>query len=286
MILVTGAAGKTGRAVIRALIARGESLRAFVRRPEQVPAVEALGAGDVMVGDLLDRASIVNALDGVRAIYLICPNMSPDEVSIAKDSIDAARSAGVERLVYHSVLHPQTEAMPHHWQKLRVEELLIESGLPFTILQPTAYNQNILAHWDTILRQGIYPVPYSVESQSSLVDLGDVAQVAAEVIASQRHIAATYELVGTHAISPREIAGILSLAIERSVEAKQVSLDDWQHNARAAGLGDYQVGTLVKMFRYYDRHDFIGNSNILRWLLGRPPASFTDFVNSIAEYEV
>ena len=63
-------------------------------------------------------------------------------------AIRAAQSAGVERFVYHSVLHPQVEIMAHHWQKMRVEEQLFESGLSFTILQPAAYMQNVLAGWD------------------------------------------------------------------------------------------------------------------------------------------
>ena len=59
---------------------------------------------------------------------------------------EAARRAGIRHLVYHSVLHPQVEAMPHHWQKMRVEEQLFAAGLPYTILQPAAYMQNVLAH--------------------------------------------------------------------------------------------------------------------------------------------
>ena len=66
----------------------------------------------------------------MTSVYHVCPNVSPDEIAIGRVSIAAARSAGVEHFVYHSVLHPQTEAMPHHWLKLRVEEALITSGLP------------------------------------------------------------------------------------------------------------------------------------------------------------
>ena len=143
MILIIGAAGKTGRAIIQALTKSGETVRALVHRSDQVSFIEALGVDDVLAGDLLDQSVMERAVRGVRAIYHIAPNVSPDEVSIGKTIIAAAQSADVERFVFHSVLHPQIEAMPHHWQKLRVEELLFESGLPFTILQPTAYMQNV-----------------------------------------------------------------------------------------------------------------------------------------------
>ena len=83
-------------------------------------------------------AIIGQAVQGVQAIYHICPNVSPDEIPIAEVLINAAQDAGVRRFVYHSVLKPQIESMPHHWKKLRVEEMLIESGMPYTILQTAA----------------------------------------------------------------------------------------------------------------------------------------------------
>ncbi len=145
MILVTGAAGKSGRSVISALAQRGAAVRAYVRREGQIAMVQAAGADTVVIGDLQDAHTLQQAVQCVRALYHICPNMHPDEVAIGRRVIDAALAAGVEHFVYHSVLHPQTATMPHHWNKLQVEEALFESRLPFTILQPTAYMQNLLA---------------------------------------------------------------------------------------------------------------------------------------------
>jgi len=278
MILVTGAAGKTGRAIIRALAKRGETVRAWVHRSDQVTSLEALGVEDVLVGDWLDQASMERAVQGVRAIYHFAPNVSPDEVTIGRNVIAAAQSADVERFVFHSVLHPQIEAMPHHWQKMRVEELLLESGLPITILQPAAYMQNVLASWNQIIENGRYVIPYSPETRLSLVDLDDVAQAAAIVLTEPGHIGATIELVGTRAMSQVEIAQMLADQLERPVEAEFISLDAWERVARASGLGDYQVLTLIKMFCYYESHGFSGNSNALGFLLGRQPTSFAEFV--------
>ncbi len=278
MILVTGAAGKTGRAIIQALAKSRETVRALVHRFDQVSSLEALGVDDVLVGDLRDQASIDRAAQGVRAIYHMAPNISPDEVSIGKTIIAAAQSADVEHFVFHSVLHPQIEAMPHHWQKSRVEELLLESGLSFTILQPTAYMQNVLAYWDQILENGIYPVPYSLETRLSLVDLEDVAQAAAIVLTEPGQIGAIIELVGTPAMSQIDTAEALSEQLGRPVVAEVVPLEAWERGARASGLGDYQVLTLIKMFCYYERYGFAGNSHALSCLLRRQPTSFADFV--------
>ena len=286
MILVTGAAGKTGRAVIRALAARGEVVRALVHRPQQASIAVDAGARDVVAGDMRDQAAMdraAGAASQVRAIYHICPNMSPNELSIAQVAVRAARAAGVEYFVYHSVLHPQTEAMPHHWQKLRTEELLFETGLPCTILQPAAYMQNILAYWDRIVQDGIYAVPYATEARLSMVDLEDVAKVAATVLTERGHAGATYELVGVDVLSPAGVAEVLAQLLGRPVRAQVVDLEVWEKGARASGLGDYQVKTLLQMFRYYERHGFWGNPHVLTWLLRRPPTTFARFAKREAE---
>jgi uncharacterized protein YbjT (DUF2867 family) len=278
MILVTGAAGKTGRAVLRALIARGETVRALVHRSEQARPLEVLGAREVLIGDMRDQATMDQAARGVRAIYHICPNISPNEVAIGQAAIAAGRSAGVEHFVFHSVLHPQTEAMPHHWQKLRVEEKLFESDLPYTVLQPSVYMQNVLARWEQILAQGIYPIPYAVETRLGMVDLDDVAAAATTILTQPGHAGATYELAGAEALTQVEVAAILSQQLGRPVRAEVISREAWKQGAQASGLGDYQVQTLAKMFDYYERYGFWGNPHVLSWLLGRPPTPFAAFV--------
>ncbi|MEZ4862903.1 MAG: NmrA family NAD(P)-binding protein [Caldilineaceae bacterium] len=280
MILLTGAAGKTGRAVSQALVEQGQSVRAFVHRPAQRQPLLELGVQEVFVGDLRDGNALRQAVAGVRAIYHICPNVHPDEVAIGRDLIAAARAAEVAHFVYHSVLHPQTETMPHHWNKLRVEELLLGSGLPFTILQPTVYMQNLLAGWQSIVEEGIYTIPYPVTCRLSLIDLADVGAAAAQVLTTPGHLYATYELAGTEPLAQSEVATILSTGLGRPVEAKTLALAEWERNARAAGMGDYAVDTLRKMFRYYARFGLAGNPSILRWLLGRAPRTLPEFVQS------
>jgi NAD(P)H dehydrogenase (quinone) len=282
VILVTGAAGKTGRAVIRALAAKGEAVRALVHRPEQAGLVQDLGAQQALVGDMRLQAPVDQAAQGCRAIYHVCPNMRRDELGIGQVAISAARSAQVEQFVYHSVLHPQTEAMPHHWRKLRVEEQLFESGLRYTILQPSVYMQNLLAHWDLIAQQGILPVPYAIETRLGMVDLQDVAAAAVRVLTERGHEGATYELVGTEALSQTEVATVLSHELGRPVRARAISLDEWEGLARRSGLDEYRIETLIKMFRYYERHDFWGSLRVLSWLLGHPPTTLAAFARRTA----
>jgi uncharacterized protein YbjT (DUF2867 family) len=278
MILVTGTAGKTGREVLQALHAKGEPLRALVHRPEQVDIVQSLGVQDAVVGDMASQADMARVFQGVRKVYHICPNVSPQEEAIGETVIAAATSAGVEHFVYHSVLHPQTKAMPHHWQKLRLEERLIACGLPFTILQPAVYMQNILAQRQAIGAQGVYPVPYPAKTRLSLVDLQDVAQAAARVLTEPGHEYATYQLAGTLGLSQDEVAACLSRRIGHPVAVEVIPLPEWEEQARARGLDDYQVAALIRMFRYYAQHGLPGNPRVLSWLLGRPPTTLESFL--------
>jgi len=282
MILVTGAGGKTGYAVVQALAARGASIRALVRRHEQVTALHQRGATEAVIGDMRSPDDIQRACAGADAVYHICPNMQPDEVTIAAIALAAARATDVGRFVYHSVLHPQTEEMPHHWHKLRVEEMLFKSGLDYTILQPAAYMQNVLASWSSIVNEGVYRAPYAVETRLGLVDLVDVAEAAALVLTQKGHNGATYELCGGAVLSQTQTAAILSACLGRPVHVEPMDRREWARRAQKTGLSNYAVATLRQMFVYYEQYGFWGNPQVLTWLLGRPPTRFETFVRRTA----
>jgi uncharacterized protein YbjT (DUF2867 family) len=281
MILITGAGGKTGKAVIKALVARGTAVRALARNPSHAARLKARGVDQIIVGDMNDPHALAQDMQGAEAIYHICPNVSPHEIAFGKVMIDAATRAKVRRFAFHSVLHPQIEAMPHHWNKMRVEELLFGSHLDFTILQPTAYMQNSIAEWDRMVGDGIFRVPYPVETRLSLVDLDDVAEVAAKVLTGDGHSGATYELVGTLPMSQVEIAETFGRVLRKNIRAVAEPVAAWSDRARDGGMDDYQRETLMQMFEAYARDGLRGNPNVLGWLLGRAPTSLAAFAGSV-----
>lgn len=270
MILVTGAGGKTGQAVLAALLTLGLPTRALLRRPKDVPASQTL------LGDMTQPGSMAEALQGVHALYFIAPNMYAHEAELATAWIAAAQAAGVRRFVYHSVLFPQLEAMPHHWQKLRAEEALIQSGLDFSILQPASYMQNTLAYLPAIRQYGEYRQPYATTARFSPVDLQDVAQVAARVLHEPDHSGLSYPLAGPEVLSSAEMAAQLADQLGQPVQASQQPLADWQ--AANQHLPAYARTTLSAMFAYYDAHGFAASSFVLESLLARPAGSFRAFL--------
>jgi uncharacterized protein YbjT (DUF2867 family) len=274
---VTGAAGKSGLAVTRALSALHVKVRAGVRRADQEAAVIGAGAGEAVVADVTARDELVRAMAGCRGVYLIFPNMHPEEGRLGRQAIEAAQEAGVARLVYHSVLHPLTTKMPPHLGKLAVEEALLESGLVWTVLQPAPYMQNLLGGWSEIL-EGRYRIPYPVASRMALVDLEDVAEVAARALTNAAHSFATYPLCGTSPLDQHEVAEVLGEEVGRAVQVLQTARADVENGLAAAGLDGYPRETLMAMFDYYADFGLDGNPNVLGWLLGRPPTSLAEFV--------
>ena len=278
MIFITGAAGKTGKAIIKALSIERVPVKALVRSLQQAEALRAFSNCEPILGDLRDPSGFSKSLDGIESVYYICPNVATDEVEIGRQLIKHAKQKGVKRFCYHSVLHPQIEAMPHHWQKMRMEELLFKSGIDFTIFQPCAYMQNILGGWESI-KQGKYSVPYNTEAQLSIVDLDDIAAAAALVLTQPGHENAIYELAGPQALSQLEVAHELSSALGITVEAIEQPRNEWHNNAETNRMDRYAIDTLMKMFEYYDKFGLVGNSNTLQHLLGCEPANFQQFLN-------
>ena len=281
MILVTGAGGKTGRAVISALVERGATVRGIVKSAAAAEKIRALGA-EASIGDMLNVEDVRRAATGARAIYHIAPNVNPDEIEFGKNAIAAAKAEGVERFVFHSLCHSQIEALPNHWWKLRVEEKIKESGLNFTILQPTPYMQNVLGQWHNIMERGAYEIPYQPTTKLGMVDLADLAEVAAKVLTTEKtYDWATYELAGPEVLTQHDVLETIRRVTGREIRLEIISREDWCNRARKGGMAERAVEVFYKMFGFMEEYGFWGNPGVLEWLLGRPARRFEEWFNGV-----
>ena len=277
MILVTAAGGRTGRSVVPALSGTGEPVRAF----DIAPAVTEL-AGDfgveAAVGDMRDSAQVRRAMDGVRVVVHIGPPLHPDEAAMGHVVVSEARRSGVEHFVQFSVTHPQLEPLLNHQAKLDVERHLLLSRMPFTILQPMHYMQNV--DIENAVSTGVLRQPYSIDARLAHVDLGDVATIAAQVVAKgEAHYYATYELCGSDYRSARELAEVITSVSGRTVRAEAVGQEaDPFVTLGLSEEDDFRADARRRLFGHYGRYGITGNSNVLTWLLGRRPTTFSEYV--------
>ena len=276
-ILVTGASGRTGRRIIERLVAQNQRVRAFVRRPEAARELMQAGVADCVLGDLEREEDLRRALADVGGVLHICPPMHPAEDKIAATMIGIAEAQGVERFVLYSVLHPLAD-VPHHRRKLEAEHALINSKLAYTILQPCRYMQHLNAIWAQVRDAGLHPMPFDSKARFSLVDLQDLAEATARVMAEPGHDYATYQLAGSVRLSMEDCAATLAGLLGREVKAVARSDEEFRRGAQAAGVAAARIEGMSVMNAHYTAHGLSGNANVLRWLLGREPTSFADFV--------
>lgn len=276
VVLITGATGRTGKAVTAALARRGAHVRAMTRNPASGDACRAAGASEVAVADLADVGSLRQAMRGAARVYHIGPRFNDREVEYGVNVLAAARAAGIAHFVLHSVFHPQCRTMIHHRQKLKLEELLVESGLAYTILQPAMYMQNIALEWPRIEAEGVYARPYRVDLPMAVVDVADLAEAAAVVLTADRFVGGSYELAAA-SLSHAEMAAVLTGLLDKPVTATRYSPGEWRRQNASRFPQDY-LKIYAAMCRHYDRYGLPGgNAAVLEMILGRRPASFEEF---------
>ena len=270
MIVVTAAGGRTGLAVVGALRARGHPVRALVSSARASAALTALGA-EVVRTDLTDAGSLSARLAGAQAVHLIWPNFDPRELPGSLAVLGAARRAGVGRLVHHSVLHPQVRAMPHHAAKDRVEEAVVAGGVPWRILRSCAYADNLDDGLPAVAATGRFASPWGLTHGQSLVDLRDVAEVAAVLLTENGLDGGTVEVAGPEPLTAPAIAALLARRLDREVTAV---------DAVPAGpvppVAEYAAHCRRLMFDWYREHGFTGSPWALEALLGRPARTLAE----------
>lgn len=283
MIFINAANGQQGKLLVPKLVATGHKVRACVRSDQSAAELRAAGVADVLVGEISDHALIARAVDGVDTIYHVCPGIQPLERQIGFSWIDVAKAAGVGHFVFSSVLHPILNDLVQHEIKRTIEERLIMSGLEFTIVQPTIYMAP--RRFRPALAAGELKVGWSLDRLQSLVDLGDVTDVVAAILTDgDRHKGATYELAGAGRYTARDMGAAMAKVLGREVAVREVDAETYLaglFGQRDLGEIPHEVSVARSLRSSYSDHDFIGNPNVLTWLLGREPKTFEQFLTSL-----
>lgn len=296
MILVTAAYGNQGQRLIPLLAKAGKKVRAM-RASGDLDELLALGASEAIHGDASDPASLARAMEGVESVYHIGPALHPREEAMGIAIVEAAEKAGVKHLVFSSVLHAIEDALIQHRAKLAIERRIIVADLNWTILQPTNY---MLPAWTApVFDTGVFRLWWSLDRRQSLIVLDDFAEVAAKVLCEgEKHYGATYELCSADCLTAYEIADRFSRVTGRTITAEEVPADEFmiKYRKHPSVLRDgpdakpltaddlpYEFEVFRAIGKHYDEYDFVGNPNVMRWILGREPTSVAQYIAQ--EYE-
>ncbi len=279
-ILVTGATGNVGSQVVRELRERGASVRAFVRDPSKAAAM--LGDGvELVSGDFSDAASVRRALEGVESVFLACAN-DPRQVEYETGVIDAAREAGVRRIVKLSALGAEIGSPVAFWDwHGRIEEHLLASGVPAVALRPTFNMTNLLGSAEGVRHAGSLFAP-AAGARVAMIDPGDIAAVAAVALTEDEHDGETYTLTGPEAISFERVAEELSSAAGQRVQFIAVPDEAARQALVEAGMPEFVAGQIVAVFGFLRQGDQNRTTGTVRALTGRDPRTFAEFARDHA----
>ena len=286
MIVVTGATGNAGSEVVRALAARGERVRAFVRDPGR--ARQVLGEGvELAVGDFGDPASVRAALEGADALLLSCAD-DPRRVGWETAAIDAAVAAGVRRIVKLSAAAAEPGSPVAFWDwHAQVEQHLRASGTDWVILRASWYMSNLLAAASAVAAEGRLYAPAG-QARIAMIDPRDVGAAAAAVLCSPGHGASaghegqTYLLTGPRAITYDEVAAGLSAATRSRVEFVDVPGDAAYQAMIGDGLPGFVAEQIVAMFAALRQGVAAQVSPAVGTLTGSAPRDFASYATDHA----
>ena len=284
-ILVTGATGNIGSQVVHHLVSRGADVRALARDPSKANFPAGV---EVAKGDFLDIDSLRAAMSGVSTLFLLNA-VVPDEFTQALIALNVARSAGIERIVYLSVIHPDVYVnVPHFAGKFGVERMIEQMGLHATILRPAYFIQNDLMIQQAITGYGVYPMPVGTKGLA-MIDVRDIAEIAA--LELLRREQATHplpldriNLVGPETLTGTDIAAIWSDVLDRQITYAGDDTEAFEQNLKQVmpPWMAYDMRMMGERFLTEGMLPEGGDVERLKTLLGRQLRSYRDFAAKAA----
>jgi uncharacterized protein YbjT (DUF2867 family) len=274
-VLVTGATGRVGRAVVAELVGAGVPVRALTRRPDaaRLPAAVEVLSGDLTVPDSIDAA-----LQGVGAVFLVW-TAAPATVPAVIERL----ASHAHRVVFlsspHRTPHPFVQApQPNPMAALHanIERLIAETGLVTTIIRPGMFASNTLPWWATSIRNGdAVRWPYGA-AETAPIDERDVAAVVARSLTEDRHAGGDYVLTGPESLSQAEQVRIIGDVIGRRISFEELSPEDFRRETAVSWPGPVVDMLLAAWGATIGRPAFL--TSTVFDIMGSPARTFRQWV--------
>jgi uncharacterized protein YbjT (DUF2867 family) len=279
MILITGASGSVGKAVLQEAIRKESKVRAMYRSKEE--AAKAPSGCQAVLGDYSDKQSLRKALEGVTSAYVVCSPI-PQLVELESNMLEACKESGVKHVVLNSALGAGDCAKSFPSWHRKVEDKLKATGVSYTILRPNGFLQNIVAfNAPSIRAQGAFYVAMG-DAKVSYLDVGDIAVVAVKALQVGAHARKIYELNGPEAISNGELAKRISKVAGRTVNYVDIPESAQREAMLALSMPEWQVTALLELQQYYKQGGGAKTDGLLRTLIEREPVTLDQYLTANA----
>lgn len=286
MILITGATGALGSATIDFLLKKTtpDQIVALVRDPEKAANLHAKGVA-IRVGDYNNPASLEAAFQGVDQLLFVSSNDLNNRAAQHQNVVNAAKSAGVGRVVYTSFdrktedgSSPVAFVADSH---LKAEQWLRESGIPYTIMLNGLYTDLLpMFLGETVLETGVIYQP-SGAGKAAFALRNDMAEVAAELLTTEGHAGKSYRIVAEEALSYADIAALLSEQTGKNIRHISPTAEAYIQTLAGAGVPEGQAGFFAAFAQAIEAGEFEQTDSDIEQLLGRKPTSVRAFLASV-----
>ena len=279
MILITGASGTVGKAVLTEVARSGAKHRAMYRSPQE--AGKAPAGTETVIADFSDKSSLSPVLRGVESVCLLCSPI-PDLVQLEGNVIEACQAAGVRRIVLNSALGAGDYGKSFPSWHRKVEDKLKATKMAWCILRPNSFMQNVLTYYAPSIRaQGAFYGAMG-NARTSFLDVRDIAVVVAKALAGGAHDGKTYELNGPEALTYPELAQKISQHAGVPAQYVHIPVAAQRKAMLEQGMPEWQVTALLDLQEYYTNGQGGTVDGLLQELLGRPPITMDKFLAEFA----
>lgn len=275
-ILITGATGNIGTQLTKLLAALKVPFRAMVRKTEDAKSFADLEGVEVVVGDFNDEKTIAEALRGIERAFLLT-NSSEQAETQQTNFVETAKRGGIKHIVKQSQwaadINSPVRFLRYH---AAVEDKIKDSGIAYTFLRPNLFMQGLLGFKESIVNQDKFFAAIG-DAKISVVDVRDIAAVAATALTEDGHENKIYNLTGPEALSHKEMAEKLSAALNRQIQFVDVSPEAMCEALNSAGFPDWQADGLIEDYAHYSRGEAAEIASGIQDATGKPPHTFEDF---------
>lgn len=270
-VLVLGSGGTVGSKLVRALLQKGERVKAGTRGA--APAKDAEAAAF----DYQDCSTYGHALEGVDRIFVMAPGGYLDPVALLTPVIRAAAARGIKNVLMTVLGVDADDDQPYR----QVELFLEKTGAQFVILRPSTFADNFHSHWLQGIRHGVIALP-AADSKTSFIDTRDIAECASAALTSDAFNGGAFNLTGPEALSYAQAATILSRAIGKPIAYQPVDAETFIGMLTAAGVPDAYAQYIAGTFRSVREGRFAQVTGDVERLIGRPPRGLETYAKDNA----